>query len=385
MSRGNITRRGKSSWRLKFELEGEADGKRQTRYVTVRGKRADAERELTRLLSAADGGTLVEPRKTTVAEYIRAWLEGAHGLSAKTLERYRELSEGQIIPHIGSVVLQRLRPSAIQEWHAKLLAGGGKEGRPLSARTVGHAHRVLHRALQRAVETEVLARNVASTISPPTVESEEVEILDAGQIALVLERLSGHPLYEISALALATGMRRGELLGLRWADIDLDGAAVRVERSLEETKAGLRLKPPKTKRGRRSISLPPSAVQVLRDHKVRQLEHRVALGLGKLEPEALVFCELDGSPMSPRAITGAWRRACVSLKLPLVMLHALRHTHASALIAAGLDVVTISRRLGHANPTVTLNTYAHLFRQTDSVAAEAIEAAMGTGKRTDRG
>jgi len=384
MSRGNITRRGKSSWRLKFELDGDTIGKRQTRYVTVRGKRSDAERELTRLLSAADGGTLVEPRKTTVAEYIRTWLDGAHGLSAKTLERYRELSEAQIVPHLGAVVLQRLRPSAVQEWHEKLLARGGKKGRPLSARTVGHAHRVLHRVLQRAVETEVLARNVASAISPPTVESDEVEILDADQIALVLERLLGHLLYEISALALATGMRRGELLGLRWTDIDLDSAVVKVERSLEETKAGLRFKPPKTKRGRRSISLPPSAVQVLRDHKIRQLERRISLGLGKLDSDALVFCEIDGSPMSPRSITGAWRRACVSRKLPLVMLHALRHTHASALIAAGLDVVTISRRLGHANPTVTLNTYAHLFRQTDSVAAEAIEAAMA-GKGASRG
>lgn len=383
--RGHIQRRGKNSWRIKFEIEPDAGGNRQTRYVTVQGKRADAERELTKLLSAADGGTLVEPSKTTVAEYIRAWLSGTHGLSAKTVERYRELAEQQIIPHLGSVVLQRLRPSAVQDWHTTLLARGGKSGRPLSARTVGHAHRVLLRALQRAVETEVLARNVSSSISPPALEVAEIEILDADQIATVLERLEGHRLHTISALALATGMRRGELLGLQWADFDLEAAAVTVARALEETKAGLRFKPPKTKHGRRTISLPPSAVTVLREHRVKQMELRLALGLGKLEPDALVFCELDGSPLSPRALTGAWRTACVSLKLPLVMFHALRHTHASALIAAGLDVVTISRRLGHANPTVTLNTYAHLFRQTDSIAAEAIEAAMGTRKGTDRG
>lgn len=384
MSRGNISKRGRDSYRIKFEIERDAAGQRQTRYITVRGKRADAERELTKLLTAADGGTLVEPRRTTVAEYVRAWLDGINGLSPKTLERYRELTEQQIVPHLGAVVLQRLRPSSVHDWHATLLQRGGKDGRPLSARTVGHAHRVLHRALQRAVEREILARNVASAISPPPVEADDVEILTSEQIADVLQKLAGHRLYCIVALALGTGMRRGELLALRWCDCDLDAATATVERSLEETKAGLRFKPPKTKRGRRGVSLPPSAVTLLRDLRVERMKQNLALGLGKLEPDALVFCELDGSPMSPRAISGAWRDACISRRLPLVSLHSLRHSHASALIAAGLDVVTISRRLGHANPTVTLNTYAHLFKQTDAVAAEAIEAAMGTSRGTDK-
>jgi len=385
MSRGNITRRGRDSWRIKFELEPDATGQRQTRYVTIRGKRGDADRELTRLLSAADGGTLVEPRKTTIAEYLRAWLNGSNGLSPKTLERYKQLAEQQIIPHLGAVMLQRLRPSAVSDWHDTLLKRGGKDGRPLSARTVGHAHRVLHRALERCVETEILARNAASAISPPTVEAVEIEILAADQIADVLAKLAEHVLYSIAALALATGMRRGELLALRWTDCDLDAAAVRVERSLEETADGLRFKPPKTKRGRRSISLPPSTVQVLREHRRKQLETRVALGLGKHDGEALVFSAPGGSAMSPDNLSRDWLRTCRRMELPLVSFHALRHTHASALIAAGLDVVTISRRLGHSNPTVTLNIYAHLFRQTDSVAAQAIEAAMRTSEGTDGG
>ena len=220
---------------------------------------------------------------------------------------------------------------------------------------------------------------MATTISPPALEHEEVEILDAGEIALALERLGGHRLYGVSALALTTGMRRGELLGLQWVDCDLDAGVLRVERSLEETTAGLRFKPPKTKHGRRMISLPPSAVKALREHRIRQMEQRLALGLGRPEPHALVFSDLDGKPLSPRALSGAWRRTCVALGIPRVTFHALRHTHASALIAAGLDVVTISRRLGHANPTVTLNTYAHLFSKSDTVAAAAIEAALGTG------
>jgi integrase len=229
------------------------------------------------------------------------------------------------------------------------------------------------------MSAEVVSRNVASAISAPRVEPKEVEILSADQIALVLDRLQGHRLYPIAALALATGMRRGELLALQLGDLGLEAATLRVERSLEETAAGLRFKPPKTKHGRRSISLPAHAVAMLRAHWRQQLEHRLALGLGKPEPSTLVFSHPDGSPISPDNLSRDWRRTCRSLGLPLVMFHALRHTHASALIASGLDVVKISRRLGHSSPLVTLRTYAHLFEtSSDSAAAAAIENVLRT-------
>jgi integrase len=377
--RGNITRRGKSSWRLKFDDGTDpVSGKRRTRYVTIRGKRQDAERELARLLNDAHNGTLIEPSKITVAECIHSWLNGAHGLSPKTVERYRQLAEQQIIPHLGRVQLQKLRPSQVQEWHGTIIREGGKNGRPLSARTVGHAHRVLHRALQRAVENETLPRNVASLIRPPKVEAQEVEILGADEIGMVLAKLEGHALHPIATLALATGMRRGELLALRWGDVDLSGATMRVERALEETGAGIRFKAPKTKHGQRTVSLPKSAIEVLRAHRLKQLELRVALGQGKQKLDALVFSTFEGAPLSPDNLSRDWRRAVTTLDLPKVKYHALRHSHASALIASGLDVLTVSRRLGHGSPVITLSTYAHLFGKTDEKAADAIEAALRT-------
>ena len=250
--------------------------------------------------------------------------------------------------------------------------------RPLSARTVGHAHRVLHRALQRAVENETLSRNVASVIRPPNVEAQEVEILSADEIRSVLAKLEGHALHPIVALAPATGMRRGELLALRWEDLDLDGAKVRIERSLEETAAGLRFKAPKTKHGRRMISLPTSAVEALRIHRLKQLELRIALGQGKPEADVLVFSTIEGAPLSPDNLSRDWRRVVAAMHMPCVKFHSLRHSHASALIASGLDVLTVSRRLGHGSPVVTLNTYAHRFAKTDEKAADAIEAALRT-------
>jgi integrase len=316
--RGNITRRGKSSWQLKFDV-GTVNGKRQTRYATVRGTRKDAQRELTRLLSAADAGTLPDPSNATVAEYLRAWCDGATGLSPKTLERYRELSEHQIIPHLGGTKLQELKPEHIQQWHGALLRAG------LSPRTVGHAHRLLRLVLQYAVKNGTLVRNAAAVHAPPKVEERELEILIPDQIAEVLAKLEGHWLCPIVSIALATGMRRGELLALQWGDIDLDGGTLRVERSVEETKAGLRVKPPKTKRGRRNITLPSETIAILRAHKVRQLELRLALSMGNITPSTLVFSTIDGELMRPRNLSKAWWRARAAMTLPAVSFHAFRH------------------------------------------------------------
>jgi integrase len=336
---GNITRRGSHSWRLKFE-GGQPDpitGKRKTRFVTVRGTKKAAQVELIRLLAEVEAGTSVAPSKVTVAEYVRAWLNSPDGLSPKTLERYQQLAERQIIPHLGAVPVQKLRPAQVHDWHGILLKSGGAEGRPLSPRTVGHAHRVLHRALERAMRLEIVSRNVAHVIRPPAVEAEEVEILTGDQIADVLAALADHWLYPIASLALATGMRRGELCALAWGALDLDGATVRVERSLEETREGLRFKSPKTRAGRRTISLPASVVETLRTHRRQQIEHRLAIGLGRLGDDDLVFARADASPHPPDNLSRNWRRTVLSLKLPRVSFHALRHSLVSALIAARLE------------------------------------------------
>lgn len=382
--RGNITRRGKSSWRLKYE-GGEPDpvtGKRQTSYVTFRGAKKDAQRELTRLLAAVENGTAVAPSTETIAEYLRGWLSADQRLSPKTLERYRQLAERQIIPHLGSMALQKLRPAQVNDWHQTLLKSGGAGGRPLAARTVGHAHRVLHRGLARAVNLEIVSRNVAHTVPPPKPEAAEIAILSAPEIADVLARLDGHPLHPIAALALGTGMRRGELCALAWGALDLEVATVRVERSLEETEAGLRIKPPKTHHGRRSISLPAGVVETMRAHRRAQAEHRLLLGLGRPGAADYVFTLADGSPYAPDKLSRDWGNAVRDRKLPRVMFHGLRHSHASALIAAGLDVVTVSKRLGHGSPAITLTVYAHRFANKDAAAAAAIDAALGFGAKS---
>jgi integrase len=379
MSRGTIIRRGKASWRLKFDVPSDTPGQRETKYVTVRGKRADAERELTRLLAQHDAGTFVEPSRIALRDYLRSWLDGRSDISAKTRERYAELIAELIAPHLGKIPLQSLKPQRIAQWHDDLLKSGGKNGRPLSARTVGHAHRVLRAALERAVKLETLSRNVASVVPPPKVSAPEIEILDAQQIAIVLERLEGHRLFPIVSLALATGLRRGELLALRLSDLSFDQGSLRVERTLEEMKDGsISVKAPKSKAGRRTLALPQTSLDMLREHRRELLQNRLLLGMGKPDDDTLLFSNLDGSPRRPSNLTISWLRACAALDLPRVSFHALRHTHASALIAAKLDIVRISRRLGHSKPSITLDIYAHLFDTDDREAASAMDALMGS-------
>jgi len=229
------------------------------------------------------------------------------------------------------------------------------------------------------VSLEIVSRNIAHSVPPPKVEATEVAILSAADIADVLGKLNGHPLHPIVAFALGTGMRRGEICGLTWGALDLDGATVRVERSLEQTAGGLRVKPPKTRHGRRIISLPPGVIEVMRAHRRHQAEQRLALGVGRPGADDFVFTLPDGSPYPPDKLSRDWGNVVRDRKLPRVMFHALRHSHASALIAAGLDVVTVSHRLGHGSAAITLTVYAHKFASKDKAAAEAIEAAMGTG------
>jgi integrase len=364
MKRGNITKRGKESWQLKWDT-GTLNGKRQTHYATVRGTYKDAQRELTNQLKATDDGSLSEPTRMTVGDFMRRWLDNAAGLSPKTLERYRELAERQIIPHLGSERLDGLKPDQIREWHGKLL-------RTVSAQTVLHAHRLLKCAVKHVAP----AANAIAKCKPPKPDDREMKILTADQIADVRQKLQGNGLLPIVELALATGMRRGELLALRWGDVDLDAAALGVERSVEETRTGLRIKPPKTKRGRRNISLPPEAVSLLRAHKVQQMEIRIALGQGRPINETLVFGTIEGELLSPDNLSRDWRRICRAKKLPLVRFHDLRHTHASILIGKGVDILTISRRLGHYKPSVTLDTYGHLIKGADAAAAAAIASVL---------
>lgn len=367
---GHIRKRGERSWELKYDVGTGGDGLRKTRYASFKGTKREAAIELARLVTAAAAGEQVDPTRVTVAEFLTRWDTDwcKSNVSPKTAERYEELMRLHVVPHVGAVRLQKLRAVQLVELYGKLAA-------KLAPRTIGHVHRVLHQALTQAVDWDLLSTNVASRVKPPRVEDDEVEILTVEQIKAVMEAAREGWINPIARLALATGLRRGELLALRWQDLDLDHGRVTVARSLEQTKAGLRFKEPKTRRGRRTITLPVSAVNDMRAHWKAQQEIRLRLGVGKAPPKSLVFCDIDSEPRLPQTVSQTWMKVTAAAKVEATF-HSLRHTHASHLIAAGVDILTISRRLGHSSPTITLNIYGHLMPQTDDKAALAIEAAL---------
>jgi integrase len=271
--------------------------------------------------------------------------------------------------------VQRVRPTHLAELYTTLLRSGGLNGGPLAARTVGHVHRLLRRALGHAATWGLIAQNPAASVHPPRVTPEEIEIASEGEIKAVLQYLyeRNRFLYTLATVALATGSRRGELCALRWKDFEADKGKLRIERSLETTKAGLRVKSPKTRHGRRTISVPASTVEELQAHWKAQQEQRLSLGAGRSSPDDLIFATPDGAPLRPNTLSKDWLRATAAVGRQF-SLHSLRHHHASSLIAAGVDVLTISRRLGHANPSITLTVYGHLYPNTDDRAAQVIEA-----------
>ena len=375
---GHIRRRGARSWELKFDVGTDpATGKRRIRYHSFKGTKREAELELTRLVAQNAAGDGIDPSKETLAEFAERWDRDwiSLNLSAKSLERYRQILRLYAIPHIGAVPMQKLRAAHLAELYANLLRTGGHKGRPLAAATVGYTHRVLHRMLGHAATWGVVATNVAALVRPPPVTESEIMILTEEQIGAMLRHLEGRTLRPIVSFLLGTGARRGEALALRWKDVDFDNGIVRIERSLEQTKAGLRFKSPKSRHGRRNVAISPWILAELKAHRTRQQERRLSLGQGKAAPDDLVFARWDGAVRAPHWLTQKFAQAMAALKINAT-LHGLRHTHVSQLIAAGLDVLTVSRRIGHASAAITLDVYGHMFKNTDARAAEIMEAAF---------
>jgi len=393
MPQGHIREQGEGSWEIKFDLGRDpVTGKRITKYVTFRGTKRKAEEELTRLLSQRNEGSYVDPTRMTVAEYLRHWLEVDidRRVAARTAARHRGIVEKNIIPKLGHVPLRKLAAAHIEAFEAeqqrkgwvktqakkKLSAGETAptdEKRGLSAQTVLHIHRTLSQALDHAVRLGVLFKNPARQVKPPRPPSREIKILDKTEITTVIEAAKSVGLYAPVLVAVSTGVRRGELLALRWSDIDLKASTLTVNQSLERIKGKYVFKAPKTKKSRRTISLPNETVKALRAHYTAQLEQQLKLGLGR-GPHGLVFARPDGQPMDADTLSKTFGRLVRAAKVTPITLQGLRHTHISHLLMDGVHIKVVSERAGHANVTTTLNVYAAYIPNMQADAALRVDA-----------
>src|SRR5215468_2428657 len=372
--RGHIRERSPGRWAIILDAKDPITGERKRRWHSFKGTKRQAQIRCAELVAELQSGSAVDPNKITVAEFLdrfdRDW--AALHVSARSRDRYR-FALDHVRRHLGNRMLQKISPADIAALYASL----SREG--LAPRTTRMVPTALHRALGQAKAWGLIRDNPAEVAKPPKAPDQETPMLQPDQAAALLEHLRGKPLYLLASLALGTGLRRNEMLGLRWGDVDLDAGRLTIEQSLEQTVAhGIRTKGPKTKHGRRTISLPAHLVTELRQHWREQQEQRLGIGRGKAPDSAPVFATADGQHLSPNAITKAWPVAMAAVGMPAVTLHSLRHTHASILIASGVDILTISRRLGHSSPTITLSVYGHLIHGTDDRAAQIMDKAFGS-------
>jgi integrase len=286
-----------------------------------------------------------------------------------TWVRYNQLIKSDIIPVIGTARLGRLRPHDVQ------LVVDRMVGKGLSARTVLQGYRVLSSALSQAVRWQMIPTNPATAVRPPRIERAELTIPDTDQVRAIVKASEGSWIYLPILLGAATGMRRGEVFGLRWRDVDLDACVVRVTGSLQRVTGQLRVVEPKTPRARRTIALPGTVVDVLRAHRKEQAQRRLLLGEGWTDSD-LVVEQGDGRARDPDTITHRFADVAAAAKVPGVRFHDLRHAYATSLLRGRVHPKVISEALGHASTAFTMDVYSHVVPSMQEKAAEAIGAAL---------
>jgi integrase len=371
--RGSTTKRGKHSWRIKFELAPDpVTYKRRFHMETVRGTKREAEDLLAKRVNELGEGRYVAPTTETVATYATHWLENIAPAtrSAITVERYRTLLRTHILPGLGSIELQRLDGSAIDRFYATRRQKG------LASLTLHHVHSLLRQVLASAVKAKKLARSPITDIEtkPKAKRRDKIEVLSEKELATLLDHLNGHWLYMATLLAAYTGMRRGEVLGLRWRDIDFANATVQVAQTVQEVGGKLTVKTPKTERSARTINLPVSLLPELERHRKEQLEQRLKVGLGG-RPE-FVFTSPLGPMLKPDSLSEAFANKVAELDIKQITFHGLRHTHITLLLKSGVPVHVVSARAGHAKASTTLDTYSHLLGDEDAAAADKAEEML---------
>jgi integrase len=325
--RGTIKSRSPGSYRIRYSLGRDpVSGKRRFATATVRGTRRDAEKELVRLLRTVDTGEHVDPTRMTVGDWLELWTQTTKAeVAPKTHERYAEIVRCYLKPSLGSIGLQRLTPSDIQKAYNNF-------DRKPSPRTRRHIHTILKSALGRAVEQQAIPRNPAEALKRlPKVEAEPITVLTVEQSKHLLKTISHTTTYWPTLIALTTGMRRSEVLALRWKNVDLEQDTVRVVESLEETKAGIRFKSTKTDKGR-AVLLPKFALEELRRWKREQAEKLLRLGV-RQTGESLVCGHEDGKPKYPNSLTHKFSYLVSRAGLPKVRFHDLRHSQLSFSLA----------------------------------------------------
>lgn len=374
--RGNILKRGQS-WRITIYPGGKRpDGNPNRHFETFRGTKTGAERRLRELLTSMDKGTYAAPTRHTVKQMFQEWIEGycRTNCSSRTTDGYESVARLHIEPTLGHILLKDLQPRVIQSCYGDL------RQKQLSNRTILHVHRVLSQALKWAVRQNYIGRNPAdaSLVDAPSPKGREMSTLSAFEVSMLLESAQASDYYPVIYTAISTGLRRNELLALRWRDIDLDMLAISVSRTLYKGKGRIEFKEPKTSHSRRRVAMTPKLALYLREYKAERESLYLHLG-APLTLDDLVFTNAKhNGPIDPSVLTHTFGRIVLRAGLA-IRFHDLRHSYASLMLAAGIHPKIVSEALGHSTVAITLDIYSHITPGLQEAAAKQLDTMLPVG------
>ncbi len=381
MANGTVYRRDdrKKPWIAHVSWH-EGDRRRQSKRAYPTKK--EAQQALAETIDSHRRQDFVAPTALRVSDFVETWINAleTQGRKVSTIAGYRRTMKLYVLPRLGPRKLQDLRATDLDDLYAELLRSGGIKGRPLSMSTVHHVHTAIGKLLHDAERKGLVVRNVARLADAPSMaaardRAPEMNVWTPDELSRFLHYVENYRAGALIHVAAMTGMRRGELVALRWDAVDLRRSTVKVRAAATYLDGVETIDVPKTKRSRRTIDLDQRTVSVLKRHRRTQREELFELGVTSPSDDR-VFANEIGEPMRPHSVGQAFNRLVESSGIPRIRLHDLRHTHASHLLAAGVNAKVVSERLGHASVSFTLDTYGHVMPGQQSEAAEAAAALL---------
>ena len=364
------------TWSYRIDAGLDDRGRRRQREVGGFGTKKAAQTALNEALADTQRGNYSPPSRTTVREFLDEWHEGArHELALTAWTNYGQIIRRNINPYLGSKRLTDLSPLDIKRWHGKLLTDGRQDGQPLAVASVKLAHRILRRALADAVRWNLIVSNPAAATRVPKGETKELTVWSAEEAKRFLDTIAEERLVGLWTLALHTGLRRGELAGLRWRDVDLDAGTLTVAQQRTTANYTVVITTPKAK-SQRQLLLAPKTVATLRGHLQRQRKERMALGPDWTD-SGYVFVDEAGVEIHPQRFTKLFDEVLKRTGAPKIRLHDLRHTMASLALEAGVHPKVVQEQLGHSAIAVTLDTYSHVPQAVRRDSADKIAGLFG--------
>ncbi|SDX46235.1 Site-specific recombinase XerD [Marininema mesophilum] len=369
--KGYFRKRGKT-WSFTLDIGKDSNGRRKQKTKGGYKTKKIAEEACAELISQLRRGEYVEPSKNTLAQYLNEWINSSvkQTLRATTLDTYRIVLEKHIIPELGQIRLSELTPIIIQNFYTKKLGEG------FSNDYVRYMHSILRKSLNQAFQWQIISKNPCEHVSPPKPSGKEKPTWDIEEANRFLIHVENEKYYIPYLLAIHTGMRQGEILGLRWKDCDLIRGVIRIQQTLGRTSAGLMFQEPKTKGSKRNITCTNEVVTALKKHRAKQNQQKLLLGI-TYKDQDLVNCTVEGKPINPRNLIRHFHRMIdTSGGIPKVRFHDLRHTHASIMLQLGEHPKIVSERLGHSRTSITLDIYSHVIPNLQIDAAKKFGDAM---------